>query len=65
MYSLLLGKSTFPVGIDDPKMFMLSVNLLNCSMEEKSTTVAHKFIVPISTGMITANFNKADINCSG
>lgn len=60
-YSLLLGKSSFPVGIDDPKnphaIGELLVDLFNGG---KSTTVAHGDIEPISTGIITANFNMAD-----
>lgn len=57
-YSLLLAKSTFPLGIDDPKnphaIGELLVELFNGG---KATTVTHGDIEPISTGVITANFD--------
>ena len=57
-YLLLLSKSTFPLGIDDPKkqdsVGELLVDLFNGG---KSTTVTHGDIEPSSMGIITANFN--------
>ena len=57
-YSLLLAKSTFPLGIDDPKNpHAILAELLH---EGKATTVTHGDIEPISTVIITANFNMAE-----
>ena len=57
-YAPLLGKSTFPLGIDDPQKVdtigELMVDLFNGG---KSMTVAHGDIEPMSSGVITANFN--------
>lgn len=60
-YSLLLGKSTFPLGIDDPKNpHAIGELLMDLFNGGKSATVTHGDIQPISTGLITANFNMAD-----
>ena len=59
-YLLLLSKSTFSLGIDDPKkpdsVGELLVNLFNGG---KSTTVTHGDIESTSTGIITLNFNRS------
>lgn len=59
-YQLLLSQSTFPVGIDDPQrpdsIGELMIDLFNGA---KSTTVTHGDIQPITSGIVTANFNLA------
>lgn len=59
-YQLLLSQSTFPVGIDDPQrpdaIGELMIDLFNGA---KSTTVAHGDVQPITSGIVTANFNLA------
>ena len=55
-----LSHSTFPIGIDDPQkpdaIGELMVDLFNGA---KSTTITHGDIQPMSTGIITANFDLA------
>ena len=57
-YLLNLSRSTFPIGIDDPQkpdaIGELMVDLFNGA---KSTTITHGDIQPITSGIVTANFN--------